>query len=204
MSYKTETIKSYDTFPEAYDKKFEDWSKLKVREVMDRFIANLPPQGQVLDVGAGPGHKAAYLAERGLDVLCIDLSAKMVEMCRKRGLRAEQMDLEGLNGFLPHSFDGILSWTSLLHLPKTRFYQPLQAMHDLLTPKGTLFLGMKEGTTEGWVGDDPRYPDTRRWFSLYTDEELRPQLERDFTIEHFEPTQAGKKTFLNYLLRPKF
>lgn len=42
------------------------------------------PTGRALVVGAGTGTNALWLAEQGLDVLAVDVSAKAVEMARAR------------------------------------------------------------------------------------------------------------------------
>src|SRR5262245_10898560 len=41
-------------------------------------------EGPVGDVGCGPGHVAAYLARRGLHVVGIDLSPRMIELALRR------------------------------------------------------------------------------------------------------------------------
>jgi SAM-dependent methyltransferase len=54
-----------------------------LRTAIDGFAAAVQGLGPVLDVGCGPGSVTAYLAERGLDVSGVDLSARMVEHARR-------------------------------------------------------------------------------------------------------------------------
>ena len=42
------------------------------------------PSGRVLDVGCGPGHLAADLLDRGIDVWGVDAAPAMIEACRRR------------------------------------------------------------------------------------------------------------------------
>jgi SAM-dependent methyltransferase len=42
--------------------------------------------GRILDIGCGAGRVMAYLQALGHDVVGIDIDAKLVELCRKRGL----------------------------------------------------------------------------------------------------------------------
>lgn len=50
-------------------------------------------QGSVLDLGCGPGRMAGWLADRGVDVTGVDVSALAVEMTRARGARAVVADV---------------------------------------------------------------------------------------------------------------
>jgi SAM-dependent methyltransferase len=45
-------------------------------------------QGRVLDLGAGAGRHSGLLAQRGCDVVAVDISAGAVEACRRRSLHA--------------------------------------------------------------------------------------------------------------------
>lgn len=47
--------------------------------------------GRVLDIGCGPGRHALYLQRRGLDVVGIDSSRRVVEIARERGVRNVRM-----------------------------------------------------------------------------------------------------------------
>jgi methionine biosynthesis protein MetW len=53
---------------------------------------------RVLEIGCSNGNLAAAMAERGLDVVGIDIAQDAVNDCRRRGLRAEWVDVEkGIN-----------------------------------------------------------------------------------------------------------
>lgn len=53
-------------------------------------LAELLPSGTVLDLGAGDGRNALYLAEKGFAVKAVDLAeagiAKLKRLAKKRGL----------------------------------------------------------------------------------------------------------------------
>lgn len=104
---------------------------------------HLPTSGSALDIGAGEGRNALFLASRGLDVLAVDLSEvgmqKAQRLARERGLtlRTQAVDLREFDAG-PASFDVISSlW---VHLP-----QPLRAsVHERvrtwLKPGGVFLL----------------------------------------------------------------
>jgi ubiquinone/menaquinone biosynthesis C-methylase UbiE len=50
-------------------------------------LANLAPQGTVLDLGCGPGSVALALAERGREVIAIDANPEMIDAARAAAAR---------------------------------------------------------------------------------------------------------------------
>jgi SAM-dependent methyltransferase len=79
-----------------------------------------PKSGRALDIGAGEGRNALFLASLGLDVLAVDQSAvgmeKAQRLARERGLslRTQAVDLNDFQAE-PNSFDVISS--IFVHLP---------------------------------------------------------------------------------------
>jgi len=198
MDFKAETKKTYEKYAKAFEQKFSEHFELRVKEKTDLFLKHLKGK-KIVDLGAGPGSHAKYFQDKGCDVLCIDLSEEMVKICREKGLKAEVMDVEDLQ--LPeNSFDGIWAYAVLLHLPKDRIPQVIEKMKRLLKPGGLLAVALKEGIGEGFV-EDEKYPGTKRWFSLFTDEEVRG-LFKDFKLIHTTRNNVmNKYFFLNYLFR---
>jgi SAM-dependent methyltransferase len=86
--------RAYDALAGAYTAKFagELDGKPLDRLLLD-LIASEAAGGRVADLGAGPGHAAAYLAARGARAVAVDLSAEMVAEARRRGLEATVGDL---------------------------------------------------------------------------------------------------------------
>lgn len=82
----------------------------------------LPSQGHALDIGAGEGRNALFLAARGLNVLAVDQSAvgmqKAERRARARGLqlRTQAVDLRDFDA-AHGSFDVVTS--IFVHLPAT-------------------------------------------------------------------------------------
>lgn len=48
------------------------------RAALDQFAERMRGQGVVCDMGCGPGHVGRYLADRGVDVIGVDLSPGML------------------------------------------------------------------------------------------------------------------------------
>lgn len=66
---------------------------------LDRAVLNALTElssGPVLDVGAGPGHVADYLAQQGVELVAADLSAAMCGFARRAGIPAVAADMTAL------------------------------------------------------------------------------------------------------------
>src|SRR5579885_537126 len=84
---------------------------------LDRFIACLAQDANVLDLGCGSGVPvAAYLVQRGLHVTGVDTSPTLIALCRGRMPQQEWMVSDMRTLALHRRFDGIIGWDSFFHL----------------------------------------------------------------------------------------
>ncbi|WP_411092901.1 class I SAM-dependent methyltransferase [Streptomyces sp. 049-1] len=119
------------------------------RALMGAFAELVGPDGQVADLGCGPGRVTAHLASLGLRVFGLDLSASMVAIARREnpGLRFEQGSMLELD--LPDgALAGVVSWYSSIHTPAERLPDLFGEIRRVLAPGGHLLLGFQ-------VGDEP-------------------------------------------------
>jgi uncharacterized protein YceH (UPF0502 family) len=104
----------------------------------------------VVEVGSGPGHVTAYLADHGADATGIDLSPEMVAEARRRfpGRSFEVGDLRRL-GRPPASsgWSAVLAWYSLIHLAASELPDAIAALIRPLDPGGWLVLALHAGET---------------------------------------------------------
>ena len=141
---------SYDAIATAYadalvdelldGQPFETW-------LLDR-VAGHVDGGPVVEVGCGPGHVTAYLAEAGADATGVDLSPGMVAEARRRfpGGAYEVGDLRRL--MRPTSAPGwaaVLGWYSLIHLAASELPAAVAALARPLAPGGWLVLALHAG-----------------------------------------------------------
>lgn len=201
MDYKEETQKVYDKFPEHFDLKFGEYSNI-IKEELEETIKLFPPNSKILDLGSGSGNHALFFKNKGFDVLCLDISDGMLSKCREKGLKTIKMDFEELE-FPEKSFDVVWAYTSLLHISKEKTFKVVDKISFILKDNGFLMISFKEGIGEGAV--DFRLGG-KRWFSLYTDEEIRQLLEKDFIIlKNWKNPVPNKsdKVFLDYFCRKR-
>ncbi|MFE1026682.1 class I SAM-dependent DNA methyltransferase [Streptomyces sp. NPDC058818] len=119
------------------------------RALMGAFAELVGPEGQVADLGCGPGRVTAHLASLGLRVFGLDLSASMLAIARREhpGLRFEQGSMLELD--LPDgALAGAVSWYSSIHTPWERLPDLFAEVRRVLTPGGHLLLAFQ-------VGDEP-------------------------------------------------
>ncbi|WP_353509029.1 DUF480 domain-containing protein [Intrasporangium sp.] len=141
--------RSYDAVATAYaDALADELRGLPFeRWLLDRVIAHAAGQ-PVVEVGSGPGHVTAYLAEGGADAMGIDLSPAMVTEARRRfpGRSFEVGDLRRL--MRPATSSGwaaVLGWYSLIHLAPSELADAVGALVRPLAPGGWLVLGLHAG-----------------------------------------------------------
>jgi len=86
------------------------------RELAFAAVAEVDPR-VVLEVGCGPGEAAERVArELGARVTSVDISPRMVELTRARGVDAAVADVQQLP-FDDGSFDCVLAQWMLFHVP---------------------------------------------------------------------------------------
>lgn len=98
-------------------------------------VAEACPE-RVLEVGCGPGELSARISEEvGADVLAVDISPRMVELARARGVDARTGDVQDLP-FPDGSFDCAVAAWMLYHVPDVD--RALAELARVLRPRGRL------------------------------------------------------------------
>jgi hypothetical protein len=111
-------------------------------------VAELADPAPVIDVGTGPGHVAAFLADAGADATGLDLMPEMVDEARRRhpGVTYEVGDLRRL--LRPATYDGwgaVLAWYSLIHLAASELPDAIASLVRPLRASGWLVLALHAG-----------------------------------------------------------
>jgi SAM-dependent methyltransferase len=141
---------SYDRLASEYTRRIAGELEHKPfdRDLLDAFAARHQDRGTVLDLGCGPGHVAAYLKQRGVDVVGIDLSPRMVEEASalNPGIEFRAGDMTKLE--LSEPIGGIVAFYSIIHIPRERHAAMFANWRQALSPGGEVLHAFHTG------GDD--------------------------------------------------
>lgn len=179
-------------------------SDLAYGEAPNDFLAHmadrLPASGRALDIGAGEGRNALFLASRGLDVLAVDQSEVGMQKARRlateRGLmlRTRAVDLQDFDAEV-NSFDVVSS--IFVHLPTALRAAVYARVGAWLKPGGVFVL---EAYAPDQIGRDtggPRDPALLASLEVILGElvgleiEHRAALVRDVTEGQFHGGDAS-------------
>src|SRR2546422_7343049 len=134
---KSEIEASYDRVVKRYVDEFFDELQRKPfdREVLDQFVETVRGQGEVCEIGCGPGQIARYLQDRQASMRGIDLSEEMVKCARQLNpdISFQRGDMRALE--VPDScLAGIVCFYSIIHLKRAEVTNALTEMHRVLKP----------------------------------------------------------------------
>lgn len=137
---------------------------------------------RILDAGCGPGADAATFAERGYEVVGVDVTRPFL---RDAAGYADAAFVAGDVRSLPlsaSSVDAVWACASLLHLARTDVPTALAEFRRVLRPGGTLFLTLKYGGETGYDLDG-----VGRFFAMYEPADVRELLlDTDFDVRDLE------------------
>jgi SAM-dependent methyltransferase len=152
-----------------------------VAELYDRARPTYPPElfddlalapgSRVVEIGCGTGQATVPLAERGCEIVCVELGERLARLAAERLARFEQVRVAnaafetwepGVAGF-----DAVVAFTSFHWLPpKARFAKPAAILREggklvvvnaehVLPPVGDEFFVEVQADYEAVVPDDP-------------------------------------------------
>ena len=96
----------------------------KGKDMLEEFYAQLTPHElnlipknkKILDAGAGDGLFAKLLEEKGNEVICVELSDELIQLCEENGLKCVTANLNSVLPFPDNYFDVVFCRTVTEHL----------------------------------------------------------------------------------------
>ena len=126
MSISAGVLRYYEGLAEGYDRRFSNPRLNYMRAVEETVLLNTLRPGIILDIGCGTGEQSLLLAEKGFEVVAVDISGEMIRKARKKIIeaklrRAPSLVLASAEAlpFREKSFDGLLSIFGVFsHIPE--------------------------------------------------------------------------------------
>lgn len=140
---------------ENYDKIAQGFANLRnefhtEKKYLDLFIKYLAPNSSVLDIGCGTGHPIAnYLIKNHFHVTGIDASNELLKIAKDKCLMMKKLHGDIRTIKLSNTYDGIIEWWCLFHLPKSDHGLMINRFANWLKPNGILEFTTGDAEYEG-------------------------------------------------------
>jgi SAM-dependent methyltransferase len=152
-SYLSATRAAYDTVAADYAKLLSDSLAKSTldRAMLGAFAERVQTggNGEVADLGCGPGRITAHLQALGLTAFGVDLSPEMIAVARRTypGLRFDEGLLTALE-IEDGALSGVVAWYSIIHTPPELLPEIFAEFERVLAPDGHLLLAFQVGDNE--------------------------------------------------------
>jgi 2-polyprenyl-3-methyl-5-hydroxy-6-metoxy-1,4-benzoquinol methylase len=182
----------YDLMAEQYLATKSDEDPLAL-EALEDLATLLPPAAAVLDLGCGAGVPVTrWLADRGFAVTGVDVSARQLDLARPHVPEATFIKADMAEvAFEDGTFDAVVAFHSIIHVPRTEHPALLGRIHRWLRPDGAFLATMTitdyEGGDEDWEG----WGAPMLWSHYDGDTNVAMLREVGFEIRYAEPRTGG-------------
>ncbi len=148
------TLVTYDTIASKYDTlAYPRWKDT----TWFTFVNGLAQGSKIIDLGCGTAlQEAQFVMSEGFEYFGVDISEKMLDMGRENlmsklgmtGKNLHRMDMRQLE-FADETFDGFISVTSFMHLPRNTLSVALKEASRVLKNGGRGLISVSKGDFEG-------------------------------------------------------
>jgi 2-polyprenyl-3-methyl-5-hydroxy-6-metoxy-1,4-benzoquinol methylase len=151
----TDTVGYYNRNAARY---VADTVEVDLSALQQRFLAQVPAGGFILDAGCGSGRDSHAFLQQGYRVRAFDAASEIARRAAEhiqqpvQVQRFEELDERA-------AYDGIWACASLLHLPAAEIPNALQRLWTALKSAGVLYLSLKHGDGERVDAEGRRFTD---------------------------------------------
>lgn len=182
----TVNIEYYSTNAKALA---EQYNSVSFESVHKDWLNEIPKEGMVLDVGAGSGRDARYLAAKGLSVVAVEPALHIRELAQTYQVNSP---IHWLSDTLPElsevyklqtKFDLILLSAVWMHITPSSRERAFRKLSSLLKPNGKLIISLRHGACD----------DERTMYAVSADELAQYASQFGLTYKLLTPDQAPDK-----------
>ena len=154
-----------DEYSAEFGRKYEDI------EVVEKFMSKLKNNSKILDLGGGTGKLTDLFIKRGHNAICYDFSKEMMRKAKEFYPNVPYI-LDDMiymkEHFENNSFDGIIAFYSLFHIPKEELDKVFSNIYDLLKQNGVFCFVVQLGENGKKV----------LYFNFFTKEQINELLQK--------------------------
>ena len=142
---------------------------------LELLLPRLAPGSRVLDLGCGPGVPVAARLAREHAVTGVDFSSAQLRLARANvpSARFVESDLMAVD-FAPASFDAIVSFYAIFHLPREEHEELFRRVERWLEPGGHLLASVTHFREDAYTEDD--FFGVRMYWSNWSREDYERML----------------------------
>jgi cyclopropane fatty-acyl-phospholipid synthase-like methyltransferase len=147
--------RGYDDMGDRYLEKCALHPSSPRHRFLARLLTLLKPGSSVLELGCGPGYPVTQTLGEKHRVVAVELSGTQLKLARRHAAAATllQADMTRLH-FRPVSFDAVVAFYSLTHVPRHLHAVLLGRVREWLVPGGLFLATMGAGDAPGSVEED--------------------------------------------------
>ena len=151
IDYKALVRQAYDACAAAYDASRKVEPGIEMRALLER----LDDGDAVLDIGCGAGIPIAKSLAARYRVTGVDISPEMIQRARQNVPTGDFLCADIMSAELPpFSFDAVVAFYSIFHLPRLEHPNLFRSIHRWLKPGGYLLCTLSHYSEEGYTEDD--------------------------------------------------
>lgn len=144
----------------------EDRDLFKNDKYLNDLVKVLKKGSKILDIGCGSGVPIdKFLLEKGFDITGIDISDEQIRLAKQNLPKGDFIvgDMSQIQ-FPVESFDAIVSFYAIFHIPREKHLSLFKKIYKLLKPEGYILVTMGAGE---WEGMEEDFHGTKMFWSHY-------------------------------------
>ena len=195
---------TYDTLAGEYEQRVTDLAPVTEEAVL--WAAEyFPAKGRILDLGCGVGLASHFFIKNGFEVVCLDISSKMIEFAKKRNPGTQFLQEDFLTATFDGTFEAVFAFAFIHLFPKDVALKILRKVHSILNQDGTFYLGTtkSQDSREGYEVKKDYRGEYKRYRKHWTKDELKESLiESGFVmLDEKEYRDPFGKVWMDFIVR---